>query len=55
MAESIIASYDNTNGMDNSVLIVGKKKPGDAVEIINAFQGKEADELWRKLTVRKAE
>ena len=53
MAESIIASYDNTNGVDNSVLIVGKKKPGDAIEIINAFQGKEAEELWWKLTVRK--
>lgn len=53
MARSIIVSYENTNGVDTSVLIVGEKQPGDAIEIINAFQGNEAAELWRKLTVRK--
>lgn len=53
MVKSIIVAYENTNGVDTSVLVVGEKKPGNVVEIVNAFQGKEAEELWRKLTVRK--
>ena len=32
-----------------AVLIVGRKAPGDNVRIINQFQGKEAEELYRKL------
>lgn len=52
-ATSILVAYDNTNGVDKSVLVVGKKNPGQAVDIINAFQGKEADELWQKLTVKE--
>ena len=51
--ESVIVSYDFTHGADESILLVGKKKPGDIVEIVNAFQGKEAEELWKKLTVKK--
>lgn len=34
---------------DPAVLIVGRKAPGDNVRIINQFQGKEAEELCRKL------
>lgn len=52
MADSILVAYDNAAG-DNPVLIVGKKRPNQSVEIINAFQGDEAKELWDKLTVKK--
>ena len=52
-AKSIIVGYDCTNGRDKSVLIVGEKKKGLAVDIINAFQGLEAEELWLKLTTKK--
>lgn len=52
-AKSIIVGYDNTNGRDKTVLIVGEKKKGLAVDIINAFQGPEAEELWLKLTTKK--
>ena len=55
MANSVIVSYDGTNGVDTSVLIVGEKTPGDVVKIINAFQGKEAEDLWNKLTVKEGE
>lgn len=51
--ESILVCFDYTNGLDNSVLVVGKKRKGQSVEIINAFSGKEAEELWNKLTVKK--
>ena len=51
--ESILVGFDHTNGMDKSVLIIGKKRPNKSVEIINAFQGPEAEELWRRLTTKK--
>lgn len=31
------------------VLIVGRKQPGDTVDIVNSFQGKEALDLYEKL------
>jgi hypothetical protein len=53
ITECILVSYDNTNGKDNSVLLVGRKHSNKPVEIINAFQNKEADDLWKKLTTKK--
>ena len=50
MTDSIIVSYDNTNGRDLTILLVGNKRFNKPVEVINAFQGKEAEELWTKLT-----
>lgn len=46
---SIIVSWDFSNGKDNSILLVGQQKNG-VVNVINAFQGEEAEELYRKLT-----
>lgn len=40
-------------GFTNDILIVGKKEPRKAMEVINAFQGEEAVELWRRLTEKK--
>lgn len=54
--ESIIVGFDSTNG-DNSVLIVGRKNINkNRIDIINAFEGKEAEDLYLKLTtpVKKA-
>lgn len=34
---------------DNTVLLVGRKKLNKGVEIINAFEGDEALELYKKL------
>lgn len=50
---SVIVSWDFSNGPDADILLVGEKKPGKPVEIINAFQGKEARDLYAKLTIRK--
>ena len=52
--DSLIIGYDitTTPDGDNSVLIVGKKK-GRKVDIINAFQGEEAIDIWNKLTTKK--
>ena len=53
---SIIVGYDFTNGEDKDVLIVGEKK-GVEIDIINAFEGEEARELYLKLVtqVKKGE
>ena len=46
--ESVIVAVDFSHGDDTGVLIVGKQMDGH-MEIINAFQGKDAEELWEKL------
>ena len=53
LTDSVIVSFDCSNGMDKSVLVVGHKTQGEVVKIINAFQGKEAEDLWRRLTYRE--
>lgn len=50
--KGVIVSVDFTNGEDVGVLIVGRQKNGE-VEIINAFQGEEAWDLFNKLTTIK--
>ena len=47
--ESLLGGVDFTNGEGVGVLIVGRKRPNQSVDIINAFQGKEAEELYNKL------
>lgn len=51
--ESLLVGVDFTNDKDTGVLIVGRKRPNKSVEIINAFQGKEAEELYKKLVGKK--
>lgn len=50
---SLIIGYDFTNGNNNAVLIVGQKEPNEHIEIINAFQGTEAIEIYHKLITPK--
>lgn len=52
-AECILVSYDNSIGHDRSIMIVGRQHKNKPVEILNAFQDEEADELWRKLLTKK--
>ena len=49
---SIIVSYDASENGDEPILLVGKKNPNKPTKVINAFQGKEAKDLWKKLTER---
>ena len=51
MVDSLIISIDTTNGKDNTVLIVGRKRPTQEMEIVNAFQGEEALKLFSQLSV----
>ena len=52
--DSLIIGFDSSGGTDCTVLIVGRKKPREAVDIINAFEGEEALELYKKLVTPKA-
>ena len=35
------------------VLVVGRKRPNQTAEVINAFQGEEAEELYTRLITKK--
>ncbi len=47
--DTLLVGFDNAHGDDAAVLIVGRKAPGDSVQIINQFQGREALELYQRL------
>ena len=38
---------------DTGVLVVGRKRNNQSIEIVNAFQGDEALELYKKLVTKK--
>ena len=48
MISSILVSYDDQSN-DEPILIVGKKRMNQSVEIVNAVQGLEASAIYRKL------
>lgn len=52
---SVIVSWDYSHGKDKMVLIVGKQIKAGNVEIVNAFQGEEAEEILNKLSTKKGE
>ena len=49
--DSVSVSWDLSNGQDMSILLVGRVENG-VTKIINAFQGKEAEELMKKLVTQ---
>ena len=52
LSDSLLVGVDFSE-KDKGVLIVGKKRLNESVEIINAFQGEEARELYEKLITKK--
>lgn len=50
---ALIVSWDFSHGGDKHILLVGRKMPKKDVEVINAFQGKEAHDIYEKLTTIK--
>lgn len=54
VSDCILVSIECELGKeDRGVLIVGRKRSNESVEIINAFQGADAMELYKKLTTVK--
>lgn len=52
MNDTLLISIDANHGDDIAVLIVGRQEPNKAVEIVNAFQGQEALDLYKKLVTK---
>ena len=52
MNDVIFVSYDNHSN-DVPILIVGRKRLNDSIEITNAFDGDEAKELYERLITVK--
>lgn len=48
--ESLIIGFDFNHETDTGVLIVARKRPNETFDVINAFQGEEARELFERLT-----
>lgn len=53
ISDTIIVSIDYNESDGTGVLLVGRKRRGGGIDIINAFSGNEALELYKKLTTAK--
>ena len=54
--DTLLVSIDSSTDGDETVLLVGRKRLNESVEIVNAFQGKDAMDLYKQLvTVKKGE
>ena len=51
--DAIIVSIDYNESENNGVLLVGQRRRGGGIDIINAFSGNEALELYKKLVTVK--
>ena len=50
--EVLLVSFDLTHGPDNRLCIVGKKD-GKTITIVNAFEGQQAEDIFKLLTIVK--
>jgi hypothetical protein len=50
-AEAFMVSVDFSKGLDVGVMLVGKKTENGSTKILNAFQGEEAMQLYKKLCI----
>lgn len=51
-ADTLLVGIDFSKGEDVGVLVVGRKRPNESIDIINAFQGEEARDLYERLTTK---
>lgn len=49
ISEAVVVSIDYSESEDNGILLVGRKRGKGPIEIINAFQGPEALDMYKKL------
>ena len=56
LSDTVLVNYNRETHTSDPILIVGRKRKNQSVEIINAFQDDEAVELYNRLTaVKKSE
>ena len=51
-SDCILVSIDKSHGTDHTVLVVGRQRPNQSVEVINAFHGQEAIDIYNKLITK---
>lgn len=52
IVDTILVSFtkvEDKNNPDNGLLVIGRKRLNESVEVINAFEGKEANDIYKKL------
>lgn len=55
MSDTLLVGWEaGSKESDVPILIVGRKLPGSDVDVVNAFQGQEALELYSKLAKKGA-
>ncbi len=52
LSDTLLVSIEFSD-KDTGVLVVGRKRKNQSVKIVNAFQGEEALELYKKLVTKK--
>lgn len=52
---SVIVSISFSNGIDNTVMLVGQRNEKGVMDICNAIQGEEAEKLYCQLLGDKAD
>ena len=50
--DTLLVGFDMTHGKNNRILIVGHKE-GNYLQVVNAFQGDKAEEIYKLLTTRQ--
>lgn len=56
IVDSVIVSFTKVEDKDNptnGVLVVGRKRPNESMEIVNAIEGIDAEVLYKKLITKK--
>lgn len=51
--DTVLVSFTKRTDTDTSLLIVGRKRPNESVDIVNTFSGEEAEELYNRLVTKK--
>ena len=51
--DTLLVSLSFESGEETGVLVVGRKTKGQAVEVVNAFMGPEAREIYERLVTKK--
>ena len=52
LSDTLLVSI-SLSDKDTGVLVVGRKRKNQSIDIINAFQGEEALDLYNKLVTKK--
>lgn len=53
LSDTLLVGMNFESGEDTGVLIIGRRRKNGTTDIVNAFQGEEAKELYLKLVTKK--